>query len=168
VTDPARTHKFVSIEQIVRAEQPESTDLQTLFERWGLTNSTQEALWVVALDNMDQLKTVTEVARGGFHDVMVYPANVLAAVLSAHTDRFYIAHNHPSGPVSPTEDDMTLTHNVMVAANAAGLSFEDHIIVGPSGWFSFFEEGLLTRAEGLGLKLARKTSRTRAAGGSRT
>lgn len=163
MTDPARTHKFVTIEQVVRAEQPESTDLQTLFDIWGLTGSTQEALWVVALDNMDQLKTVTEIARGGFHDVLVYPANILAAVLTAHTDRFYIAHNHPSGPVSPTEDDMNLTANVMVAANAAGLSFEDHIIVGPEGWFSFYDEGLITRADGLGLKAVRKATRTKAA-----
>ena len=167
MTDPARTHKFVTIEQVVRAEQPETADLRTLFERWGLTNSTQEALWVVALDNMDQLKTVTEVARGGFHDVLVYPANILAAVLTAHTDRFYIAHNHPSGPVTPTDDDLHLTANVMAAANAAGLSFEDHIITGPEGWFSFYEEGLLTRAEALGLKTAMKKTRTRAAGGTR-
>lgn len=167
MTDPARTHRFVTIEQVVRAEQPEAADLRTLFDRWGLTSSTQEALWVVALDNMDQLKTVTEVARGGFHDVLVYPANILAAVLTAHTDRFYIAHNHPSGPVTPTEDDLNLTANVMAAANVAGLSFEDHIITGPEGWFSFYDEGLLTRAGSLGLKSALKTTRTRAAGGTR-
>lgn len=167
MTDPRLTHKFVTIEQVVRAEQPESVDLPTLFERWGLTGSTQEALWVVSLDNMEGLKTITEVARGGFHDVLVYPANVLAAVLSAHTDRFYIAHNHPSGPVTPTEDDMKLTANVMAAANAAGLSFEDHIITGPQGWFSFYDAGLITRAEGLGLKAARKAGRSKAAGGTR-
>lgn len=31
---------------------------------------------------------------------VVYPAKILAAVLSAHIDRFYIAHNHPSGSVA--------------------------------------------------------------------
>ena len=40
----------------------------------------------------------------------------------------------------------------MAAANAAGMSFEDHIIVGPKGWYSFYDEGLLTRAEALGLR----------------
>lgn len=159
-----RVHRFVTVEQVVRETQPESTDLPTLFERWGLTNSTQEAIWVIALDNMDSLKTITEVARGGFHDVVVYPANVLAAVLSAQTDRFYIAHNHPSGPVTPTNDDLQLTADVMAAANVAGLSFEDHLITGPEGLFSFWEAGLIQRADGLGLKTALKRNRVRAAG----
>jgi DNA repair protein RadC len=167
MTDDSRVHRFVTIQQIVRATQPETADLSTLFDKWGLTNSTQEALWVVSIDNMDQLKTVTEVARGGFHDVIVYPQNVLAAVLSAHTDRFLIAHNHPSGPVTPTEDDLRLTASLMAAANAAGLRFEDHIITGPEGWFSFYDEGLLQRAEGVGLKAAVKATRRRARGGSR-
>lgn len=148
-------HRFVAFEQKVLAEQPETADLPTLFREWGLTNGTQEAIWVIAFDNMDQLKTVTEVARGGFHDVLVYPANVLAAVLSAHTNRFYIARNHPSGPVTPTADDMNMTANIMAAANAAGLSFEDHIITGPEGWFSFYDAGLLVRAEGLGVAATR-------------
>lgn len=167
MTDDSRVHRFITIEQVVRATQPETVELRSLFELWGLTSSTQESLWVIAFDNMEQLKTITEVARGGFHDVLVYPANILAAVLTAHTDRFYIAHNHPSGPVTPTEDDMHLTANVMAAANVAGLSFEDHIITGPEGWFSFHDAGLLTRAGSLGLKSALKSTRTRAAGGTR-
>jgi hypothetical protein len=42
----------------------------------------------------------------------------------------------------------------MDAANVAGLSFEDHIITGPEGWFSFFDEGILQRADALGMKAA--------------
>jgi DNA repair protein RadC len=152
----SNVHRFVTIEQITRAEQPATADLRTLFDEWGLTRSTQEAFWVIAIDNWLGLKTITEVARGGYHDVVVYPATILAAVLAAQTDRFYVAHNHPSGPVTPTDLDMTTTANILEAANAAGLSFEDHIIVGPSGWFSFWEQGLLIRAESLGIRAALK------------
>ena len=148
-----RTHRFVRIEQIVLDDQPETSALRTLLTKWGLANSTQEAFWVITLDNVMGLKTVVEVARGGFHDVLVYIPTVLSAVLAAQTDRFYVAHNHPAGPVTPTEEDIALTAKIMAAANTAGLSFEDHIIVGPAdGWFSFWEQGLLTRAESLGLR----------------
>jgi DNA repair protein RadC len=95
-----RVHRYVTIEQVVRMDQPETADLSTLLERWGLTRATQEAVWVIAIDNVTQLKTVTEVARGGFHDVLVHIPTVLSAVLAAQTDRFYVAHNHPSGPVT--------------------------------------------------------------------
>ena len=161
MSDPIRTHRFVTIEQVVRAEQPESADLPTLFREWGLTTSTQEAFWVIAIDDNLGLKTATEVARGGFHDVLVYPANVLAAVLAAQTDRFYVAHNHPSGPVTPTEQDMHLTASLMEAANSAGLSFEDHIITGPAGWFSFADQGLITPSTLLGIRAMGKGGRKR-------
>jgi DNA repair protein RadC len=157
MTSPSeRSHRFVTIEQVVRAEQPESADLATLFDKWGLTHSTQEAFWVIAIDSIENVKTVVEVARGGFHDVVVHLPTVLAAVLSAHSDRFYVAHNHPAGAIEPTMEDIHLTAEVMAAANAAGLSFEDHFIVGPSGRFSFWEAGLLTRAESLGTRAALK------------
>lgn len=154
-----RVHRFVTIEQVVRATQPETADLRTLFMEWGLTKSTQEAMWVIAIDADLGLKTIVEVARGGFHDVLVYPPNVLSAVLAAQTNRFYVAHNHPAGSVKPTREDIDLTASIMSAANAAGLSFEDHIITGPDGWFSFYDEGLLTRATALGLRAAQKGGR---------
>jgi DNA repair protein RadC len=155
-SDKGHVHRFVTIEQVIRAEQPETADLRTLFAEWGLTRSTQEAFWVIAFDDNLGLKTITEVARGGFHDVLVYPTTVVSAVLASHTDRFYVAHNHPSGPIEPTEEDIELTVKIMATANAAGLSFEDHIIVGPSGWYSFWEAGLLTRATSLGVRAAMK------------
>lgn len=156
MTDRTNVHRFVTFRQEVRATAPEVGDLQYLLREWGLTDATQEALWVIAIDNMTTLKTVTEVAVGGFHDVIVHIPAVLAAVVGAHTDRFYIAHNHPSGPVTPTEEDIALTAHVLSAANVAGLSLEDHVITGPEGWYSFFEHGLLERADTLGIKAALK------------
>lgn len=160
MTSSPSEHRFVTIEQVTQKTAPEVTDLDALLEMWGLTRSTQEAFWVISLDNVEGVKTVIEVARGGFHDVIVHVPTVLAAVLTAHTDRFYVAHNHPSGPVTPTEDDINLTATLMAAANAASLSFEDHIIVGPRGRFSFWEAGLLVRAESMGT-LARMKGRKR-------
>ena len=150
------THRFVTIEQVVRAERPQTDDLPSLLESFGLTRSTQEALWVIAFGAMTQLKTITEVARGGFHDVVVHIPSVLSAVLVSGTDRFYVAHNHPEGPVEPTDDDIGLTAMIADSAERVGLSFEDHIIVGPSGWYSFWEAGLLTRATSLGVRAAMK------------
>ena len=149
-------HRFVRVEQVVIAKQPAAADLKTLFAEWGLTRLTQEALWVVAFDNVEGIKTVSEVAKGGFHDVLVHYPTVLAAVLSAHADRFYVAHNHPSGPVRPTAQDINLTAGIMAAANAAGMSFEDHIIVGAKGWYSFYEHGLMTGANAVVKKSARR------------
>ena len=157
----SHNHRFVTIQQVVREQQPDVDDLSTLLKDWGLTTSVQEAFWVIALDNVAQLKTVIEVARGSFHRVEVHIPSVLAAVLAAQADRFYVAHNHPSGPVTPTEDDMRLTGKIMAAANVAGLSFEDHIITGPEGWYSFHDRGLITRSTQFTGQMAASTKKER-------
>lgn len=150
-------HRFVTNEQVVREIQPGIADLDDLFREWGLTNATQESVWVIALDSIENVKTISEVARGGFHEVTVDIPTVLAAVLNANTDRFYIAHNHPAGEIAPTALDIHMTAEIMAAANAAGLSFEDHLIVGPAGpTYSFWREGILTRAESRGTRVAVK------------
>ena len=157
-------HRFVTTEQITRATRPETEDLPTLLEAWGLTRATQEKMWVIAFDLNTQLKTITEVAKGGFHDQIVYIPTVLSAVLAAQTDRFWIAHNHPAGPVTPSEEDIELTATIMQAANTVGLSFEDHIIVGPEGYYSMAEAGVLIPADNLGIKVSlRKRQRRKSA-----
>ena len=54
---------------------------------------------------------------------------------------------------------MNLTSVVMEAANVAGLSFEDHIIIGPAGRFSFYEEKLLVPVTESDLKTKLKNTR---------
>ncbi|MDP2993249.1 MAG: JAB domain-containing protein [Deltaproteobacteria bacterium] len=52
-------------------------------------------------------------------------------------------HNHPSGDVKPSSEDLSLTETLKKAAAAVGIAVHDHLIVGEDGCFSFREEGLL-------------------------
>jgi DNA repair protein RadC len=123
---------------------PPPPDLAALLRELGMTDLVQEAVWVIAYDAITNARTIVEVARGGYHDVQVHIPTVMSAVLLAGTDRFIMAHNHPSGDVDPTSNDMILTHRVMDAANASGIYFEDHLIVGPHGkFYSMARTGLL-------------------------
>jgi DNA repair protein RadC len=123
---------------------PTPPELAVMLKDWGLTDLAQEAVWVVAYDAVTNARSVIEVARGGYHDVQVHIPTVISAVLLAGTDRFIVAHNHPSGDTDPTANDMLLTHRVMDAANATGIYFEDHLIVGPPDrFFSLARAGLL-------------------------
>jgi len=125
--------RFVTVELNVREEVDAETSgqVQELLKRWGLTDAAQEAVWVITYDSARNVRSVTEVARGGYHNVQVHIPTVMSAVLLDGTDRFIIAHNHPSGEMEPTQVDIDLTKMVMDAANTVGLYFEDHVIVGP-------------------------------------
>lgn len=140
--------RFAAVELRIDKEQPSAVDLNTLLGDWGLTDSSQERLWVISYDGIQQVRTVTEVAVGGYHSLDVPLPPLLTAVLLAGTDRFLVAHNHPTSDISPTMHDVDMVHTIMAAANAAGLYFEDSLIVGPGTdtMFSFAEHGLLIPA----------------------
>lgn len=148
-----------------QVETPDNDNLHTLMKEWGMNAAAQESFWVVTYDSSRNMRTVTEVARGSYRDVMVSIPAVMAAVHKSGADRFIAVHNHPSGNTSPTELDMTLTTKIMNAANTNGLYFEDHIILAPDGTYtSLVEEGRLIPAPGLAVKAnegAVKASRSR-------
>lgn len=137
--------RFASLRLQIDKDMPTAIDMpDILFDIGGLHNATQEVLWVVSYDSIMQVRTIVEVARGGYHSMEVPIPAILSAVLVSGTDRFLIAHNHSTGDVTATTIDVDLTAKVMSAANACGIFFEDHIILGPNKeFFSFAEEGLL-------------------------
>jgi DNA repair protein RadC len=116
------------------------TSLKNLSEtlgELGLNNAAQEQLWILAIDSLNQIRSVTPVAIGTYHECYVGVPNVISPVLLSATDRFIMAHNHPNGRPNPTADDIDLTKRIRVAAEAMDLAFDDHVIVTPTGgWTS--------------------------------
>lgn len=120
-------------------------ELPALFDRWGLSKEPQECIWVVAYDAELTVRTVVEVARGSHVKANLHIPTMLSAILTTGCERFILVHNHPSNNPNPSKGDLDLTRVVMEAANAAGLYFEDHIIVTPNGggWRSLRLKGMI-------------------------
>lgn len=113
----------------------------------GLATSANEAFWVIPYDIQGGIRSVVEVARGGFNEVSIPINVVLTAVVTVGADFFAVAHNHPGGDTRPSLADVDLTESIVQAADLIGLYFQDHWIVGPKGQpFSFAANGLLTPA----------------------
>jgi len=144
MTDVAR---YATVELSVTGESKELRIPQLLHEL-GLSTQTQECFWVIAYDAALNVRSVIEVARGTYSRVKVHLPAIYTAVLMAGTDRFMVAHNHPTGETKPTQKDIDLTVAIMRGANSVGLYFEDHIIVtSKRGFFSFQQAGLLFPAD---------------------
>lgn len=136
--------RFASLGLQIEQELPSLADVPDILFEASLHNHPQEAFWVITYDSIMQIRTIIEIARGGYHSVDIPMPGILSAVFTAGTDRFIVAHNHSSGDVKPTTIDVDLTGKVMAAANVCGLFFEDHLILGPRGEvFSFADEGMI-------------------------
>lgn len=95
---------------------------------------------MIAYDAEMRVRTIIEVARGTYTNLLVHFPVLFGAVIASGCDRFAIAHNHPSDNPDPTLNDRKLTVAVMEQANSLGLYFENHYIVTPSGRYTNFTD----------------------------
>ena len=83
------------------------------------------------------------IADGTIDQAAIYPRKVIEKALKHGATTLIFAHNHPTGDVTPSEMDKTITRSLVLAARAVSVSVFDHIIVSPGGHFSFRENSLL-------------------------
>jgi DNA repair protein RadC len=69
----------------------------------------------------------------------VHPRQVFAEVLADRAGAVIVAHNHPSGNVEPSTEDMGITNQFKSAGGILGIKLLDHIIFNRTGYYSFLE-----------------------------
>jgi DNA repair protein RadC len=102
-----------------------------------------EQFRVLFLDNKNRLLADEAQARGTVNHTPVYPREVVKRALELHATALILVHNHPSGDPTPSNDDIDMTQEVKIAAQALSIVLHDHLIVGNGRWVSLRQEGLL-------------------------
>lgn len=114
----------------------------------GLADLEVEVLLAIALDAGHTPIGTVLLAQGGPTSASVVPKHVFTPLVRLGARQFILVHNHPSGCVTPSEDDVRLTNTIAQLGFALGISLVDHLIVGGSDIASFFDLGLMpTRQE---------------------
>lgn len=85
---------------------------------------------------------IFKVNVGTINNSLVNTAGIFTRLLLCGATHFIIAHNHPSGNVSPSPEDEKVTENIKKISEMMGIIFCDHIIIG-SGYFSFLEQNMM-------------------------
>ena len=86
---------------------------------------------------------VATLQEGTVDRAAVYPRRVIEAALKHNAAAIVIAHNHPNGDTTPSEQDKLTTRAIVLAATTVSIDVLDHIIVSTDSAFSFRKEGLL-------------------------
>jgi DNA repair protein RadC len=73
----------------------------------------------------------------------VHPRDVFADVITDRAAAVIIAHNHPSGDLQPSDEDMKTQIRLVEAGKILGIRVLDHLIVSRKGYLSFEESGLI-------------------------
>lgn len=108
-----------------------------------MTAEDQEVFYVILLDTQLYVRGISELARGARDRVQTPVPDVLRLAIVDGATAFLVAHNHPSGRPNPSEADKDLTKAIVEAADAVGIGFFDHIIVGATSYYSFADNKLV-------------------------
>jgi DNA repair protein RadC len=96
---------------------------------------TQERFAVLFLDIKHRILGMKVITIGTATETLAHPRDIFREVLRHGATRIIIAHNHPSGSLDPSQEDIHLTRQLLAAADLLGVPILDHLILG-NGDFS--------------------------------
>jgi len=132
-------------EEVRLAETLSGAEEAYRFLKPRLRDLPYEAFAVIFLNQKHGVLAYRELFRGSVHASSVHPREIVKAVLKENAAAVILAHNHPSGHVSPSPDDLRLTEDLKSLLAHIDVRVVDHLILGGNGFFSFAREGLLNR-----------------------
>ena len=91
-----------------------------------------------------ELIAVKTMFSGTIDETPVYPRDIARDALLLGSSAVILCHNHPSGKLQPSPEDMRVTKRIKEALELIGTRVLDHIIVTDEGFFSFCSRGILS------------------------
>lgn len=82
-----------------------------------------------------------EISKGTVNQTIAMPREVFRKAIDMGASSIILAHNHPSGDVRPSADDINLTRRMVDAGKILGINVLDHFVVGHNSYYSFKENG---------------------------
>lgn len=106
-------------------------------------NTKQEHFYAVYLDNQKKVIDTKLLFIGTLNYSIVHPREVFKEALLLSASSIICIHNHPSGHIEPSKDDIELTQRLISAGKMIGIPVIDHLIIGSNKYFSFADNGIL-------------------------
>ena len=136
--------KEVSMNYEVSNDIIKSTESAAILinEIFDLENETKESFVALFFNTKNKLVGLSKLTTGTANASLASPRELLQMALQHNAVAVMIAHNHPSGDTSPSQEDIQVTKKIAVACNYLDIKLLDHIIIGEYGsYLSLKSEG---------------------------
>lgn len=108
-----------------------------------LSDVYHEEFWILLLNRANQVTSKVCISEGGTSATVVDPKKIFKTALENNAVAIVLGHNHPSGNLKPSEEDIKITKKIIEAGKFLEISVLDHLIIGENAYFSFADEGLM-------------------------
>ncbi|RSI59605.1 hypothetical protein D8865_09030 [Streptococcus mitis] len=103
----------------------------------------QEHLMAIYLNNQNQIVDERVISIGTRNRSLASPSDILRYALRCNASSIIVAHNHPSGSVTPSGNDRDFTRAIMECCKLFEIVLLDHVVVGRDNYYSFREKDYL-------------------------
>jgi DNA repair protein RadC len=108
-----------------------------------LRNSDREKFICLHFNFKNQIISYEVVSMGSLNCSIVHPREVFKAAILANAASVVFLHNHPSGNMEPSLDDIEITKRLGKAGAILGINVLDHLIIGNNEFYSFKQHNLI-------------------------
>ena len=100
----------------------------------NLSSLDKEHLVVLHLDSKNKIIKDEVISIGTLNSSLVHPREVFKEAIKSSANSIILVHNHPSGDVEPSEEDILTTKKLKESGEVVGIKLLDHIIIGNGKW----------------------------------
>ena len=126
-------------------ENPQIKSSATIYEhmRPKLERLNHEEFWILTLNRANRVSRQLLISQGGMASTVVDPKLIFKKAIDIQATGIVLVHNHPSGNLTPSAEDDKLTRRIKEGAALLDINVLDHVIISPSGYYSYFDNGRL-------------------------
>lgn len=108
-----------------------------------LSDLRTEEFWAIFLNRSNKVIHFAQLTQGGINQSIVDIRVLFKTALDHFSTGIIIAHNHPSGSLQPSREDIEITQKIKIAGETMNIQLLDHLIITQNSYFSFSDDGLL-------------------------
>lgn len=126
-------------------EKPQISSSKDAYQilKLHLADLRTEEFWAVFLNQSNKVIHISQLTQGGINQSIVDIRIVFKTALEHFATGIIISHNHPSGNVKPSAEDVGITKKIKEAGNLMNIQLLDHLIITQNSYLSFADEGIL-------------------------
>lgn len=133
------TRKNASLNNVII----KSADIAFDYFQYIFKDQKQEYFYVIYLDNKKRVIENKLLFKGTLNQSIVHPREVFKSACILSASSIICVHNHPSGNVEPSKEDINLTKRLSEIGILMGIKVVDHLIISDDKYFSFLENNLI-------------------------
>ena len=108
-----------------------------------LADLDHEQFYTMLVNRSNKGIDIVKISQGGVSGTVADSKLIFKSAVEKLASGIILAHNHPSGNLSPSQADITLTRKLQEAGKLLDISVLDHIIIANNEYFSFADQGMI-------------------------